>query len=885
MWAGWGFVAEQAEFVEMLERAGIVFIGPPAAAMRRLGDKIAAKRLAEAAGVPVVPWSGGPVATAEEVLCAAERLGYPLMIKSSAGGGGRGIRRVASADALVVAFAHARAEAARAFGDPTVFLEKCLEPVRHVEVQVMGDDHGALWACGVRDCTIQRKHQKVLEECPAPTLTAEQDRALCEAASRICRAAGYRNAGTVEFLFEPKAQALLFIEVNTRLQVEHTVTEVTTGLDLVKLQIHVARGGRLEGEPPRPSGHAIEVRLNAEDPDSGFAPAPGTFALFRLPTGPGIRIDRGVTEGDRVPPEFDSMVAKIIAHGRDRPEALARLQRALAESAIVLEGGTTNRAFLLDLLSRPEVRSAEVDTAWLERAMAEAASPRPHADAAFAQAAIEVYESEFAREQAHFYETAARLRPEAPHDSSHVIELHHGGESYKARVFRLGAREYRLVVDGQCLEARVEPLGRFERRLVLGERRHSIVSVPQGSRHLVEVDGVPHRFSRADAGIVRAEAPAVVVSLAVKPGDEVKAGDALAVLEAMKMETTVVAPFAGRVRGLLVTANMQVAPGTPLVQLDVETAEAGPARGRIVFSSSAACRPATPREQALANLEAMRRLVLGFDADPAETSTLAADYVRLAREWAGDGERRRLEDEILGIFADLAALCRRQASPDEDEELGPTSAGEYFLSYLRTVDAEAARLPRRFLERLQRAIAHYGLESLERTPDLLDVLFWVFKAQRRLDTAAEVMLAILERRIEAPEPQADPAFAALLDRLIGASEGRRPSLCDLAREVRYRLFDQPLYEARRQQVYAEAEAQLEKLRDPGAAEREALVSALVACPQPLQRLISARLEGETPDMRQVLLEILVRRYYRIRNLEGLRVWRDSERAWPVPPTR
>ena len=249
----------------------------------------------------------------------------------------------------------------------------------------------------------------------------------------------------MEFLFEPRAQAFFFMEVNTRLQVEHTVTEVTTGLDLVKLQLHVARGGRLEGEPPRPSGHAIEVRLNAEDPDSGFAPAPGTFALFRLPTGPGIRIDRGVTEGDRVPPEFDSMVAKIIARGRDRPEALARLRRALAESAIVLEGGTTNRAFLLDLISRPEVRSAEVDTAWLERAMAEPAPPRPHADAAFAQAAIEVYESEFAREQAHFYETAARLRPEAPHDSSQVIELHHGGQSYKARVLRLGAREYRLA--------------------------------------------------------------------------------------------------------------------------------------------------------------------------------------------------------------------------------------------------------------------------------------------------------------------------------------------------------------------------------------------------------------------------------------------------------
>ncbi len=878
VWAGWGFVAEHAEFVEMLEKRGLVFIGPSAATMRRVGDKIAGKRLAEAAGVAVVPWSGGPVANAEEALAAGERLGYPLMIKASAGGGGRGIRRVGSAGALTEALTHARAEAARAFGDPTVFLEKCLEGVRHVEVQILGDRYGALWACGVRDCTIQRKHQKILEESPAPTLTPEEDRAVREAAVLIGRAAKYQSAGTVEFLFEPAARAFHFMEVNTRLQVEHPVTEVTTGLDLVKLQLHIARGGHLEGEAPPPSGHAIEVRLNAEDPDNGFAPAPGTFALLRLPTGPGLRIDRGVTEGDRVPVEFDSMFAKVIAHGRDRGEAMARLRRALSESAIVLEGGTTNRAFLLELLSRPEVASAEVDTAWLERSMAQGAPARPHADAAFVQAAIEVYESEFARERAHFYETAARLRPEISTDSSRVVELNYGGQSYRARVLRLGPREYRLEVEGRRLRAQVEPLGRFERWLVLEDRRHRILSVPQGSRHLVEVDGIPHRFSRGDVGIVRADAPAVVVSLAVKPGDEVAAGDSLAVLEAMKMETTVVASSAGRVREVLVAPNALVGPGTPLLQLDAASAETGPARERIVFSSAAG-RPATARDQALANLDAMRRLVLGFDDDPAETKALAPDYVRLAREWPGERERRRLENEILEIFADLASLCRRQASPEEDEELGPTSSREFFLTYLRTVDADGGELPRRFLERLERAVAHYGVESLERTPRLLDVLVWVFRAQRSLDAAVDIVLAILEWRIEAPEADADPAFAVLLDRLIGASEGRRPSLCDVAREVRYRLFDQPLYEARRQQVYAEVESHLEKLRHPlSAPERDARIAALVACPQPLQRIISARLEGETPAMRELLLEALVRRYYRIRDLEELQTSCPSGRA-------
>ena len=507
------------------------------------------------------------------------------------------------------------------------------------------------------------------------------------------------------------------------------------------------------------------------------------------------------------------------------------------------------------------------------------ASPRPHADAAFVQTAIDVYETELARDRARFYETAARLRPEVPRDSSRLVELHHGGQSYAARVFRRGPREYRLEVDGQCLDARVERRGQFERRLGLGERSHRIVSVPQGSRHLVEVDGIPYRFSRADVGIVRADAPAVVVSLAVKPGDEVKAGDTLAVLEAMKMETAVRAPFAGRVRHLLVTANTQVAPGAPLLQLDAEAAEAGPARGRIVFSSSVDCCADTPSDQALANLEAIRRLVLGFDSDPAETRTLASEYTRLFREGQEDADRRRLEDEILGIFADLASLFRRQSAPDEDEELGPTSSGEYFLTYLRTLDAEAGPLPRRFLERLSRAVAHYGVFTLDRTPALEDALFWIYKAQRSLDAAAEMVSAILERRIETPEAHPDAGFAVLLDRLVRASEGRRPSLCDLAREARYRIFDQPLYDARRRHVYAEAEAQLQKLREtlaPG--ERESVIAALVGCPQPLQSLISSRLEGETPAMRGVLLEILVRRYYRIRPLEEVHAEEGATRA-------
>ena len=276
--------------------------------------------------------------TADEAVGHAERIGFPLMIKATAGGGGRGIRRVDAPEGLPGAFAAAQAEALQAFGDGTLLLEQLVAPARHVEVQVIADGQGAAWAVGLRDCSFQRRNQKVIEESASPALTREQEREVMAAARRLALRAGYRSAGTVEFLYEPATRRFSFMEVNARLQVEHPVTEAITGLDLVKLQLHVAAGGRLEGEPPPIVGHAIEARLNAEDPALGFVPAPGRVALLRLPTGPGLRVDTGVAEGDVIPAEFDSMIAKLIAWGRDRDEALARLRRALADTMVVVDG-------------------------------------------------------------------------------------------------------------------------------------------------------------------------------------------------------------------------------------------------------------------------------------------------------------------------------------------------------------------------------------------------------------------------------------------------------------------------------------------------------------------------------------------------------------------
>ncbi|MCB0892391.1 MAG: ATP-grasp domain-containing protein, partial [Propionibacteriaceae bacterium] len=307
VWVGWGFVAEDAGFADLVESLGITFIGPSGEAMRKLGDKIGSKLIAEEVGVPVAPWSRGGVDTLDDALAAAERIGYPLMLKATAGGGGRGIRKVEGPDDLVDAYQRTRDEAERAFGSGVVFLEKLVTGARHVEVQVIADGQGTAWALGVRDCSVQRRNQKIIEESASPLLDREQTDELKAAAERLALAVGYSGAGTVEFLYHPQDRAFAFLEVNTRLQVEHPITEVTNDFDLVKAQIHVAAGNRLTDRPTE-FGHAVEARLNAEDPDRDFAPAPGLITRLDLPAGPGIRVDTGVAEGDRIPADFDSMI-------------------------------------------------------------------------------------------------------------------------------------------------------------------------------------------------------------------------------------------------------------------------------------------------------------------------------------------------------------------------------------------------------------------------------------------------------------------------------------------------------------------------------------------------------------------------------------------------
>jgi acetyl/propionyl-CoA carboxylase alpha subunit/acetyl-CoA carboxylase carboxyltransferase component len=888
VWVGWGFVAEHAAFADLCANLGIVFIGPSGDVMRRLGDKIASKQIAESAGVPVVPWSGGAVDTLDAAQRVAASIGFPLMVKATAGGGGRGIRRVASEPDLAEAFDRARSEAARAFGDGTVFMERQVQGARHIEVQVVADHHGNAWALGVRDCSVQRRNQKILEEAPSPALLPGQDAEVRAAAVRLVRAAGYQNAGTVEFLFDADGRHW-FMEVNARLQVEHPVTEVTTGADLVKLQVAVARGDALVGDPPPLRGHAIEVRLNAEDPDNDFAPAPGVVEQFRIPSGPGLRVDAGVSEGDLIPRDFDSMIAKFIAWGHDRREALARLRRALSQARVVVRDGTTNKAFLLDLLQRQEVRDGQVDVAWLDRQMAAGDfSERAHAAVALVRAAIEAYERELDVERDQFFAWATRGRPQAPADVGRTVELGYGGHTYRAYVRRVAARaEYRVRFNGVDLPVSAVKVGNApsrERRahasewnMTVGGRTHRVVMVTQSLGYLVEVDGIAHRVSRDSAGVVRATAPAIVVAVAARAGEEVQANDRLLVVEAMKMEMTLRAPFAGRVREIAVAPGVQVNTGQSLVVLDpLEAGAEQPTRERLSFAPLAASPEFTPAERQSRVLDDFLSLVLGYDIDQPALTLALQDWHAASGEVASaeDADSLAREDHVLSAFVDICALFDRRPEDDGSVRRAPTSHESSLFSYLRTLEASDEQLPASFITLLGRALAHHGVAAGDRTPELREALFRLFKARQREDAAVAVVTTILERRLQAVSSlgsyAAEPS-RALLDRLIAATQQRQQQVNDLAREVRYRLFEQPLLDQARHEVYATAERELSLLSErPFGAGRDRHIEALVTCPQPLATLVIARLRDARPELKQVLLEVMARRFYRIRELRSVR---------------
>jgi acetyl/propionyl-CoA carboxylase alpha subunit/acetyl-CoA carboxylase carboxyltransferase component len=880
-WVGWGFVAEDPAFAELCERVGVTFIGPSAEAMRRLGDKIGAKLLAEEVGVPVAPWSRSALETLDHALEAAAEIGYPLMLKATAGGGGRGIRVITNEAELADAYDRTRQEAARAFGSGIVFLERLVTGARHVEVQVIADGEGTAWALGVRDCSVQRRNQKVIEESASPVLSAEQTAELKASAERLAVAVGYRGAATVEFLYHPGDQLFAFLEVNTRLQVEHPITESTTGFDLVKAQLRVASGGRLEGDPPAERGHAIEARLNAEDPDRDFAPSPGRIARLDLPAGPGIRVDTGVSEGDTIPADFDSMIAKIIAYGRDRDEALGRLRRAMAETTVIIEGGATNKSFVLDLLDQPEVIDASADTGWIDRVRGQGrlVTHRPSA-VALAAAAIEAYEEEERAERQRLLSTAFGGRPQVQHESGRPLDLKLRGAGYRVRVARIGAHRFRVGVEaGDDVRTADVELDRFDQhtgQIVVNGAHYRLLTGTYGPIHLIEVDGVAHRVSRDEGGVIRSPAPALVVATPLEVGAEVEAGAPVLVLESMKMETVLRAPFKARLKECAVSVGSQVGSGTPLLRLEPladGATEDTSTTGSVELDLPAAPEQIPARERTRRGQEDLRSLLLGFDVDPHDEGRVLENYLTARRAAADDGYRPLVEEvELVDVFADLAELTRNQPAGEDGGDGHVYSAREYFHTYLQSLDVERAGLPETFQAKLTKALGHYGVTELDRSPELEAGVFRIFLAQRRASADAAVIATLLRAWLREQPPDEtlrEPAGLALA-RLVTATQVRFPVVSDLARGVAFTWFGQPLLRRNRARVYADVRRHLRHLdAHPDSPDRAERIGEMVRSTEPLVRLLGQRLIRDNVD-NAIMLEVLTRRYYGNKGLTGVR---------------
>jgi len=563
---GYGFLSENADFARACRDAGLIFIGPPAAAMEAVGDKIAAKQAAEAAGVPTVPGYMGSDRSTETFAREAARIGVPVLVKAAAGGGGKGMRLVNDLAEFENALESAQREARSAFGDGTVFLEKYLHSPRHIEVQILGDARGNYIHLNERDCSIQRRHQKIVLETSSPAVTTELRKELGDAALRIAAGVGYENAGTVEFMLD-SAGAFYFLEVNARLQVEHPVTEETTGVDLVREQILVASGEplSLRQSDVSPRGHAIEVRIYAEDPSAGLLPSSGRLLDVELPSGPGIRIDAGVETGSVVTTDYDPMLAKLIASGRTRDEALGRLSAALDECHVA--GVATNVEFLRRVVAEPDFRAGKATTDFLEvHHLAGAAPPADRTAVLAAAGALQELDG---------WRSKVQPRSVTFVGVQHPIEV-----SYDWKDSGWRASD----ADGAMIVSALEEPSRFDARdgksstSLSAWRTHDGIELALGSPAqrrvfvLDRLEDVAHAGSHAggSGGSGQATAPmsGTVVKIASEMGANVKAREVLAVIEAMKMEHAITAPFDGRVVSVNAKPGDRVEAGAVLVEIE-----------------------------------------------------------------------------------------------------------------------------------------------------------------------------------------------------------------------------------------------------------------------------------------------------------------------------
>ena len=854
VWAGWGFVAEHAEFAELCEQLGMVFIGPNAEVMRRLSNRIAVKRLAESLQIPSPPWSSGPVETLNDAVHCGERLGYPLLLKSATRNGDRAVL-VATSDDLADAFERTRSQSFQSYGNPTIFMEGLLENARHVRVQIVADEYGSTWATGVRQKRyIQPQHESLIEA-PPRALPREVDSAMRDAAVRMSREVGYSSVGSISFLHQPDKETFAFLEITASLSADHSVSECIAGMDLVKLQIHIAMGGRLPERQPSEHGNAVEARIRLTYANQNAR----RIERLRFENGAGLRVDCGVMEGEYLP-QFDDTVASVTAWGGTREEAESRLARAVRGSVIIPEIGATNKSALLECLNKDGLKCQPEPVRISSR------------DAALVTAAIEVYEAELENDVSRFYASAERGRPHVSSEVGKNIELLHERQRCSVTVYRVGPQQYRIQSCATVIEASLERADRFELWLSLLEERYHVLVVGSGPQYRIEVNGVSYQIDRGDRGMVCAPAPAVVVSVAVKAGDRVQAGDRLAVLEAMKLEIDVKAEFSGRVREVMVIPNVQVEAGAPLLQIEeIEPAQVV-SELRVFADRPILTKPGDSLANPRTYLQELKRLMLGYDVD---AGVIRRRFAQKEDDW---NSVRQLQNEILNIFVDIQSLFCRFPEPDSDSSAESPSAEMCLFTYLSHMRGSAAmrneELPSSMTNQLQKALHYYGIDSLHRSTALEEALFWIYKSHQRSEQQAGLLVQILENLLgeaDGSTLQDSESLQCLLNRLISTTRESFPLLNELARAVRYQYFDQPLFDRVRTRIFAEVESQMASLAfEADVAVRHNKVKSLIECPQPLLGLFAPRFATASAEMRELMLEILTWRYYRIRNLSEFR---------------
>lgn len=793
------------------------------------------------------------------------------------------IRRVASP----AGFAEVAAEA----GVPTKALAG---EVRLVEVDVWSDAKGRSRALGTREVTISLDGQRLISESPAAGIGADLEAEFRVAAESLGQSLG--AVGVVGTRFEMNAAGTQFraVGIDTMARPLYALREELTGTSLVGLRLLLAEGRDLP-EPPESSGYVIGARVLCEDPTGSLAPRSGTVAMLNLPGATGVRIDATRRHGDLVDPKGDELLATVTAWGRTRAEALGRLSRALERTTAVIEGSATNRCTLLSVLNQSEFAAGGVTSGWVEEAR-RGGRLRPTPDALVVLvAAVEAYEVDFSLARGAFLASAARGRPEQPEPVGDRIQLAYRGVDYSLRVDCTAPDHFRVHDALVTAELSVERLNQFERRVICGGRRHRVVAWSEYESLYLEIDGTRHRVTREEGMTVRAGWPALVVAVLVEPGDEVSAGQPVAVLESMKMETTVTAPFAGVVTSVLVLPNVQIEAGAPLLRVrGAELAEltTGGTVPPSLDLSTFSPRPDFTQKPCEGVYTPLGYYLLGYDLDPAGIKRLLTMQHRLAEVAdAGDGDLLQCEDGLLDLYSDLGALYRPRVEADDKNGLlltGADSTQEYLIAFLQWRDADRAGLPDSYRERLLNALERYGVSSLDRSAALETAMVWMFRSLGRIRELAPVVLAILERRLtygDALVHRADSTMRARLLRLAAATNGRQTAVAELARQTLFQFFDQPVLEQVVSESDAEMSGHLAALLDhPSAQDRDDRIERMVRSPHTLRAMLldSWRQSGQHEEaekaekFREVLLEVYLRRYYRVREVKNLKQRRAGD---------